>query len=86
MGRFQVSNESTMRVGYLTMDAAGRTGEGNPFTDVRVRRAVNHAIDREALVKALLRGQVESDQHRLLSEPVRLRSGREELRLRPGKG
>ena len=40
MGKFTVANESTMRIGYLTLDAAGRTGEDNPFTDVRVRRAV----------------------------------------------
>jgi peptide/nickel transport system substrate-binding protein len=52
---FTVTNESTMRVGYLSMDAAGRSGE-TPFTDVRVRRAVNHAINREELVNALLRG------------------------------
>jgi peptide/nickel transport system substrate-binding protein len=56
MGRFTVANESTMRIGYLTMDAAGQTGE-NPFQDVRVRRAVNHAIDRKALVNALLKGK-----------------------------
>ncbi|MBK0398528.1 ABC transporter substrate-binding protein [Limibaculum sp. M0105] len=58
MGQFTVANESTMRIGYLTMDAAGRTGNAdNPFADVRVRRAVNHAIDREGLVKALLKGK-----------------------------
>ncbi len=57
MDRFTVANESTMRIGYLTLDAAGRTGADNPFTDVRVRRAVAHAIDREALVKALLKGK-----------------------------
>ncbi|MEC9311825.1 MAG: ABC transporter substrate-binding protein, partial [Pseudomonadota bacterium] len=57
MGKFTVANESTMRIGYLTLDAAGRTGEDNPFTDVRVRRAVAHAIDREALVSALLKGK-----------------------------
>lgn len=56
MDRFEVSNESTMRVGYLTLDAAGRTGEDNPFTKLKVRQAVNHAIDREGLVEALLRG------------------------------
>jgi len=27
-----------------------------PFTDVRVRQALNHAIDKEAIIKALLRG------------------------------
>lgn len=52
---FTVTNESTMRVGYLSMDAAGRSGD-TPFTDARVRRAVNHAINREELVDALLRG------------------------------
>ena len=57
MGRFTVANESTMRIGYLTLDAAGRTGEDNPFTDVRVRRAVAHAINSEALVNALLKGK-----------------------------
>ena len=56
MGQFTVANESTMRVGYLAMDAAGRSGEG-PFTDVRVRQAVNHAINREELVEALLKGK-----------------------------
>ncbi|MDQ2094950.1 ABC transporter substrate-binding protein [Rhodalgimonas zhirmunskyi] len=57
MGNFTVANESTMRVGYLAMDAAGRSSmDPNPFTDVRVRRAVNHAIDRKAIVDNLLKG------------------------------
>jgi peptide/nickel transport system substrate-binding protein len=56
MGRFTVANESTMRVGYLAMDAADRTGPNNPFADLRVRQAVNHAIDRQTLVTALLQG------------------------------
>lgn len=56
MEQFTVANESTMRIGYLTMDAAGRTGD-NPFTDLRVRQAVNYAIDRKALVEALLKGK-----------------------------
>lgn len=56
MEQFTVANESTMRIGYLTMDAAGRTGD-NPFTDLRVRQAVNYAINREALVDALLKGK-----------------------------
>ena len=57
MGKFTVANESTMRIGYLTLDAAGRAGEDSPFKDVRVRQAVAHAIDREALVSALLKGK-----------------------------
>ncbi|WP_420821962.1 ABC transporter substrate-binding protein [Pseudorhodobacter turbinis] len=56
--RFTVLNESTMRVGYLAMDAAGRSGmDPNPFTDLKVRQAVNHAIDRDALVDNLLKGK-----------------------------
>lgn len=55
--RFTVANESTMRIGYLAMDAAGRTGDDNPFTNLKVRQAVNHAIDRNALVDNLLQGK-----------------------------
>ncbi|GLO72646.1 ABC transporter substrate-binding protein [Phaeobacter inhibens] len=57
MDQFRVANESTMRIGYLTLDAAGRTGEDNPFTKLKVRQAVAHAINREALVDALLKGK-----------------------------
>ncbi len=56
--QFTVSNESTMRVGYLSMDAAGRSSmDPNPFQDLKVRQAVNHAINREALVDNLLKGK-----------------------------
>lgn len=54
-GKVTVVNESTFRIGYVAMDAAGKSGE-NPFQDVRVRKAVAHAIDREAIVEALVRG------------------------------
>ncbi len=57
MDQFTVVNESTMRIGYLTMDAAGRTGADNPFTNLKVRQAVAHAIDRKAIVAALLKGK-----------------------------
>ncbi|NHF74413.1 ABC transporter substrate-binding protein [Paracoccus xiamenensis] len=56
MDRFTVANESTMRVGYLAMDAAGRSGD-TPFAKLEVRQAVNHAIDRDALVDNLLKGK-----------------------------
>ncbi|MFC4670992.1 ABC transporter substrate-binding protein [Seohaeicola nanhaiensis] len=48
-----VISETTMRIGYITMDAANRTGN-SPFTDPLVRKAVNHAINRDAIAKALL--------------------------------
>jgi len=56
MDQLTVANESTMRVGYISMDAADRSGN-SPFTNVLVRRAVNHAIDRKTLVEQLLKGK-----------------------------
>ncbi|CAN7659265.1 ABC transporter substrate-binding protein [Rhizobium rhizogenes] len=58
-GNFQVLNAPTMRVGYLSLDAAGRSGAKNPMTDVRVRQAVYHAINRDGIVKALMKGTTE---------------------------
>ncbi|WP_151613173.1 ABC transporter substrate-binding protein [Sinorhizobium alkalisoli] len=57
MGRFNVVNESTMRIGYLELDAAGRSGKDNPMTKSAVRRAIAHAIDRQAIVDNLLKGK-----------------------------
>ncbi len=57
LDQFNVLNESTMRIGYLTLDAAGRTGADNPFTKQKVRQAVAHAIDSQTLVDALLKGE-----------------------------
>ena len=55
MDQLTVANESTMRIGYITMDAAARSGE-NPFTKKEVRQAVGYAIDRQAIVDNLLKG------------------------------
>ena len=57
MDRFTVINQSTMRIGYIEMCAAGPAGAKNPMTDVRVRRAVAYAIDRRAIVDGLLKGE-----------------------------
>lgn len=57
MGQFTVANESTMRVGYLQLDAAGRSGEDSPFKKKAVRQAVNYAINSQELVDALLKGK-----------------------------
>ena len=45
-----------MRIGYLSLDAAGRTGAGNPLTNREVRRAIHHAIDRQTMAKQLMQG------------------------------
>lgn len=56
MDRLNVVNESTMRIGYLELDAAGRSGADNPMTSKLVRQALAHAIDRQAIVDNLLKG------------------------------
>jgi peptide/nickel transport system substrate-binding protein len=46
----------SMRIGFLNMDASGRTGAGNPLTKPAVRKAILHAIDRETIAKQLVQG------------------------------
>ncbi len=48
-----VADAETMRIGYLTMNAAGTGGE-TPFTNLKVRQAVSHAINRQAIVDNLV--------------------------------
>ncbi len=51
-----VVKAETMRIGFLQMDATGRSGN-TPLKDVRVRKALSHAVDREAIAKNLVGGQ-----------------------------
>lgn len=55
-GRAEFVAGPSMRVGYVALDAAGRSDPDGPMTDVRVRRALNHAIDRESIVNNIVRG------------------------------
>jgi peptide/nickel transport system substrate-binding protein len=51
----KVISGETIRIFYIGLDAAGRTGkENNPMTDLRVRRAINYAIDRAGIVRNLV--------------------------------
>ena len=50
MPNLKVETGGTFRVGYLQMDAAGRSGN-EALQNVLVRRAIAHAIDRETLAK-----------------------------------
>ncbi len=53
----KVIRAETMRIAFIQMDATGRSGQDTPFKDVRVRKAIGHAIDREAIAKNLVGGQ-----------------------------
>ena len=53
MGNVTVQSAPTTRISFLSLDAAGRSGD-TPMTDVRVRRALAHAIDAEAIATSLV--------------------------------
>ena len=50
----KIINAESMRISYMTLDAEGKASK--PMADVRVRRAMNHAIDREAIAKYIFPG------------------------------
>jgi peptide/nickel transport system substrate-binding protein len=52
----QAVRKESMRVGYLLLDASGRTGVDNPITKLKVRQAISHAIDRQAIADKLVTG------------------------------
>lgn len=45
----------SLRIGFLVLDAAGLSGD-HPLKDVRVRRAMNHAVNRESIATNLIGG------------------------------
>ncbi len=46
----------SMRLNYLQLDAAGRTGKDNPLTNQKVRQAIFHSVDRNAMAHDLVQG------------------------------
>lgn len=56
MPNLSVLSSETMRVGYLQLNSLGTDSENSPFKDVKVREAVNYAINRDGLAHALVRG------------------------------
>ena len=52
-GKVTVANEKTLRISYLAFDVDGDSGE-EFFTDKKVRQAVSHAINREAIATELV--------------------------------
>ncbi|SMF64230.1 peptide/nickel transport system substrate-binding protein [Tistlia consotensis] len=55
MPQLTVKDAETMRIGYLTFDAAGKAGP-SPLTNVKVRQAIAHAINRQSIVDNLFAG------------------------------
>ena len=51
----KILNTDILRVYFLVMDAKGRSG-ATPFKDIRVRQAVNHAINREDIIQNAFNG------------------------------
>ncbi|MQQ09133.1 ABC transporter substrate-binding protein [Epibacterium sp. SM1979] len=56
LGKYNVENAQAMRIGYIAMDAAGSVDPEGPMTNKLVRQAIYHAIDRQAIVDALVKG------------------------------
>ena len=55
MGGVTIVNAPTMRINYIVMDRADRA-KGSPLARKKVRLAVAHAIDREAIARELVGG------------------------------
>ena len=56
MGPFETVQKETMRVYFLSIDAAGRSAPGNPLTNQKVRQAIWYAIDRQTMADKLITG------------------------------
>jgi peptide/nickel transport system substrate-binding protein len=48
--------QESMRIGYLSIDAAGRSAANNPLTNLKVRQAIFHALDRKTMADKLITG------------------------------
>ena len=55
MPAIQVQTSESMRVVYMNMDAAGRSGD-TPLTKQKVRQAIMYAVDRQTLAKQFMPG------------------------------
>jgi peptide/nickel transport system substrate-binding protein len=57
MPTLQAERYSIMRVYFMTIDGAGRSGADNPLTKTKVRQAILSAIDRGTMAKQLIQGE-----------------------------
>jgi peptide/nickel transport system substrate-binding protein len=51
----QAVQQESMRIGYMSIDAAGRSGP-SPLTNLKVRQAIWHAVDRQSIAEKLIQG------------------------------
>ena len=65
-----------MRIVFLQMNVL-TDGPSAPLRDLRVRQAINHAIDRDTMVKQIVGEGAHPDQHDLLPLAVRLHRRRQ---------
>src|SRR5436189_212564 len=49
MPHLQAVQQESMRIGYVSIDAAGRSGADNPLTKFKVRQAIWHAVNRQEM-------------------------------------
>jgi len=59
MGQLTVVSAPTMRISYLQFNSAGKGDTKSPFMNKKVRLAVAHAVNREAIAKNLVGGASE---------------------------
>lgn len=59
----EVRTVGSARSGFLKFNTAKE-----PFTDVRVRQALNYAVDKQSIIDALFKGQVEPSNGQILTE------------------
>jgi peptide/nickel transport system substrate-binding protein len=57
MPTLEAQRYSIMRVYFMTIDGAGRSGADNPLTKTKVRQAILSAIDRGTMAKQLIQGE-----------------------------
>ncbi len=57
MPNLTVTSGATMRIGFLILDARGTSSADSPMKNLKVRQAINYAINRDALASQLVGGE-----------------------------
>lgn len=59
-GRADFELGPSLRIGFLILDAGGYSGDDHPLTKLNVRRAMNHAVNREEIASILVGGSAKA--------------------------